>query len=202
MRSSPLRRATGLPLLLLVLALSSACGESPSDPASGDADALEALLAEEPASPQDGVRPPFLRRLLGHAIHRVTEDAGADAAGRIRSRFERLQLAIREAREAGDEEAYRAAVLAWETEASRVVIRVLGPTVVRRVLHHASERLSAVRERVAARAAEGQDVTRARAILHRAGQLLREARAALEAGDLPASLRLGARSLDALAHID
>lgn len=183
--------------LLTAIALSS-CAEAPTAPQPDDA-ALEALLAEGGDGGRGGEgRGPFLGRLLGHALTQLGEQAGPEAVQDVRERLAPLHAAVEEARAAGDREAYRRATLALETQASQIVVRILGPTVVRRVLGHASDRLTQLSRRVREAQANGHDVSAAVAVLRQASATLDEARSAAQAGDLPGALRLSARALDVL----
>jgi hypothetical protein len=183
--------------LLVVLGIS-ACAEVPTAPEADDP-ALEAVLAESTDGARAGdAQRPLIGRLLEMALTRLGEESGAEAARAVRANLAPLAQAVADARAAGDREAYRRAVLAFETQAARVVVRVMGPPVVRRVMGHATDRVARMGERLRAAEAGGGDVTAAAAVLRQASSTLREARLAADTGDLPGALRLAARAIDLL----
>jgi hypothetical protein len=149
----------------------------------------------------DGEKAPVLHRLVRRALVQVAETDGADAAEELRGRLEALRQNVKEAREAGDEEAFRDAVVVLESEAARIVVIVLGTEPVDRVLDAGARALERLGRRIENAEAEGHDVTGPRRILEELTGLHTEALQAAESGDLVTALRLGARVLDALERL-
>ena len=191
--------------LALVLTLS-ACSDTPSTPevvVQADVDALLAqAFSEDSADGGSSSYEGTLYRALRRAREVVLEKHGENAAQSISERLRSLAAEVEAAREAKDRERFRAARIALETEAAKIAVRVLGPTVVGRVLRAGGDRLRQLRARIDAAASDGADVTRAQKILARQRAIYEDALAARASGDLPAALRLGAGVLDSLARLD
>lgn len=144
---------------------------------------------------------PVLPRLVRRALVQVAETDGAEAAEELRERLEALRQDVEEAWKAGDEEAFRDAVVVLESEAARIVVTVLGTEPVDRVLDAGARGLERLARRIKNAEAGGHDVTGPRRILEELTGLHTEALQAAESGDPVTALRLGARVLDALERL-
>ena len=195
------------PVLACVLYFTLSCSATSTEPlVEADPDVeLEALLAQTPAASTDvreHDRAGTLDRLTRFALRRAGEDRGPDVVERIVQHLHGLQSEVRRAHEAGDESAFREAVERLATVKAQVVVRVLGPHVTQRVLHHAAERIRRIQGRIEAAAGTDRAESRARRIVSAASGLVRRARGALSSGDAVTALRLGAQALGVLGRID
>lgn len=152
-----MRHSRRVPLLALALT-AAACDRGLTEPLP-EADLAEtSLTARQSASAQPA---PMLARLFAQAVARVKADRGEAAATQLAAEHRRLALAARTARAAGDEATARARMQEADAAAARVVVRVF-PDAPRRVLGLVAEQIPALERRIAAAAANGADVARAR----------------------------------------
>ncbi len=185
-----------------------ACSESPSTPedeASSATDVeLDAAFTESPIVDRDG-RPRDHRGTLDYlarlALRKLAEARGPEPVERIRQRLGGLADDVKAAHESGDRAAFESALRALRTAKAQAVVRVLGPQVSRRAIHHAVERIRRLGERLETAAPTDHDLTRARRILGAASALARRARQALADGNPVEALLLATRALDLLAAI-
>ena len=197
-------RSVGLlPLASLwAIVLLAACESSPVAPEIEDGAEIRALETALPSmegsSPQSTVSG-HLERLLQLAVHQFEANTGPDAARALLERLHRLQEEARRAREAGNEEAFRAAAETSHLEAARIVVEVLGREPLRRLRTFVEDRIRHVAEALRQAQLAGADVRRPRELLARAATLLE---ASKRTDRTEPALVAVARAADLLAHIE
>lgn len=188
------RRLSPILLLPLLLALP-ACEDSPTGLEGAAADVDLAALGWDHASGGPGAHgpDPMLHALLRRALSQVGEAQGREAARALLEPVRAHIEAARAAREAGDRDGAMAALRAARLESARIIVDVLGTSVVDEALTRARQSVDRVAERLERARAGGRDVTRLEERLTRLREALAEAEAAYQAGDFPLALERATR---------
>ena len=139
-----------------------------------------------------------LFNLLGHALHTIVRERGADAAEVVQTRLRALDRAVAEARRTDDAKAIRTAVGELESAIASVILGALGPAIVERVLHAGTYGIHQLEARIRRLRSTDRHVSELRRLLDAAVETHRAALAAASIGDPLAALRLGAHTLDLL----
>ncbi|HEX9886366.1 MAG TPA: hypothetical protein VGA70_07745 [Longimicrobiales bacterium] len=187
------------PGIALIAALTvAACTESPSAPAEEetqlDALLLDVALPSTESSSADHDVPGHLERLLREALATLGNREGRDAVEKATARLRELHAEARQAREAGDEDAYRAAADAAHLEAAAIVVDILGTAPVERLRSFVRGRIREVTASLGERAAP-----EVRALLERARGLLNRS---LGADRADQALVAASAAADVLSRLD
>jgi hypothetical protein len=179
--------------------LLAACEQTPTEPAAEDVQtAVASAFAGSGSAFDDGAdRPATLGRLVQTSLRKIRREDGDSAARAAAAQLKPFVEAARAARADRDTAAAHAAMAALRTAEATLVINTLGSGVVAPALGHATARLKAFNDRIAA--ATG-DVTRAKALAASLQTRLDAATAAAAAGDHVAAL-LGAIDVANVLHM-
>lgn len=185
---------------ILALSVLSACAEAPTAPGSDDLLETLTVLGEASLGAAPGQGPSLLDALLERAIATVAKEKGEPAVTALTAELRRLALTAKQAREAGDKEAFLKSMDAVRTESARIVIAVLGESALKLAFTTAADRSAHLARAIAEAAAQGRDVTALRKRLEHAETMLKGAHEALRRGDAVTALRLAAEASDVLRH--
>jgi hypothetical protein len=186
-----------VPLLFVLIGLAG-CDRTPMDPTLEPG--LDALLPVGARGAVYSPSPTSLPSLFRAAVISAQGGRGASSPEKLLSVWRQLNEEARLALKAGDQQTARAKVDALRAEELGIVQRHLG----RRGVHRVVAQVGEASARIGLRLAEStRDVSRVRPLLDQVAAAVRNANAALEAGDHAAALDQATRAsdlLDSAAH--
>jgi hypothetical protein len=143
---------------------------------------------------------PILVRLFRHALHRIDQEEGRDAARQAADAVAQIRAEARALLEAGDREGARARMQEARRAMAAVVVRAFGSEPVHRLLALVAQHQERIDRLIAEREAAGNDPQVLKRFQAHLSELTRTARAALDAGDPAAALDYASRAAEALVR--
>jgi hypothetical protein len=189
-------RRHAIALLPVLLAILPACDTPPLEPTSLTAVDQASIAMESVRTTSNSS---LLTELFNHSISVIHRTHGAEAAADVLARIERLRSAAAAARAEGNVDLARRLVAELHQQMAEVVVRVLGPQVADRVVHHAEIRVAELHARIRRLETGGHEVPpRVEQLAAETAGLVRSAHASLEADNPAEALLAAVKAIDLL----